>query len=52
MDASQGLEYYPSVGNTEEDNGDENLTTRDTWKEIPAMMGEVKVTSVINIKEK
>lgn len=29
MDASQGLEYYPSVGNSEEDNGDENLTT--TW---------------------
>lgn len=23
----QGLEYYASVGNTEEDNGDENLTT-------------------------
>lgn len=21
------FEYYPSVGNTEEDNGDENLTT-------------------------
>lgn len=23
----QGLEYYPSMGNMEEDNGDENLTT-------------------------
>ena len=23
----------------------------DTWKEIPAMMGEVKATSVINIKQ-